>query len=383
VSHKTTLSQDRASRLIGVRRLVVKVGSSSITTHDNQLNRPAMRSLVTDIASLREKGYKVAIVSSGAVAAGIGRLGLKTRPRAISELQAVAAIGQNLLMHTYESMFRRMGVPIGQVLLTADDILHDRRRYLNLENTFRKLFRFDAIPVINENDSIAVAELKLTIGENDMLAAYVSNLIGAHLLVILSDVEGVYAAYDTTGPSGKIVAQIEAGDERLEKMTGVARSRTGSGGMETKIRAARLLMACGEMTLIAHARKHRLLDILAGEDIGTLFIPKKGRLRSRKRWIAFASSCKGHVVVDHGAERALTRQGKSLLPAGVVSGDGAFEAGDVVRIENPSGADLGRGLSRYSLSELAKICGKSSEQVATILNRQATEVIHRDDLVLF
>lgn len=366
-----------------VRRLVVKVGSSSITTRDNQLNRPALRGLVKDVASLREKGYEVAIVSSGAVAAGIGRLGMKSRPQAISELQAVAAVGQNLLMHAYESMFRRVGVPIGQVLLTADDILHDRRRYLNLENTFRKLFSFGAIPVINENDSVAVAELKLTIGENDMLAAYVSNLIGAHLLVILSDVEGVYDAYNANGPRGRVVTQIEYNDDRLEKMIGASISRGGSGGMETKIRAARLLMSCGEMTLIAHARKHRLIDILSGDDLGTLFLPTKKRLRSRKRWIAFASSCKGRVVVDHGAERALARQGKSLLPAGVVSLDGAFAAGDVVRIENESKTDLGRGLSRYSCVELNAICGKSSEQVEKILNRQATEVIHRDDLVLF
>ena len=383
MSHKTNPSEDRASRLADVRRLVVKVGSSSITTHDNQLNRPVLRDLVKDVVSLREKGYEVAIVSSGAVAAGVGRLGLKARPQAISELQAVAAVGQNLLMHTYEGMFRRAGLPIGQVLLTADDILHDRRRYLNLENTFRKLFGFGAIPVINENDSVAVAELKLTIGENDMLAAYVSNLIGAHLLVILSDVEGVYAGYSTNGPQGHVVNQVEYGDDRLEQMIGASTSRSGSGGMETKIRAARLLMACGEMTLIAHARKHRLVDILSGGDLGTLFIPKKKRLRSRKRWIAFGSSCKGRVVVDHGAERALARQGKSLLPAGVVSGDGAFAVGDVVRIENESGTDLGRGLSRYSLSELNRICGKSSKQVEKILKRQATEVIHRDDLVLF
>ena len=361
----------------------MKVGSTSITTHDHQLNRPALRDLVKDIAFLREKGYEVAIVSSGAVAAGIGRLGLKARPHAISELQAVAAVGQNLLMHTYESMFRRAGIPIGQVLLTADDILHDRRRYINLENTFRKLFDFGAIPVINENDSVAVAELKLTIGENDMLAAYVSNLIGAHLLVILSDVEGVYAEYDTNGPQGHVLTQVEYGDDRLEKMIGASTSRSGSGGMETKIRAARLLMACGEMTLIAHAKKHRLSDILSGGDLGTLFIPKKKRLRSRKRWIAFGSSCKGRVVVDHGAERALARQGRSLLPAGVIGGDGAFEVGDVVRIENESGTDLGRGLSRYSLAELNRIRGKSSEQAGKILKRQATEVIHRDDLVLF
>ena len=383
MSRKRNPSEDRASRLSDVRRLVVKVGSSSITTHDNQLNRPALRDLVKDVVSLRETGYEVAIVSSGAVAAGIGRLGLKARPQAISELQAVAAVGQNLLMHTYESMFRRAGVPIGQVLLTADDILHDRRRYLNLENTFRKLFGFCAIPVINENDSVAVAELKLTIGENDMLAAYVSNLIGAHLLVILSDVEGVYAGYNAKGPQGQVVTQVEYGDDRLEKVIGASTNRSGSGGMETKIRAARLLMACGEMTLIAHARKHRLIDLLSGRDLGTLFIPKKKRLRSRKRWIAFGSSCKGRVVVDHGAERALARQGKSLLPAGVVSGDGAFAVGDVVRIENEGGTDLGRGLSRYSLSELNRICGKSSDQVEKILKRQATEAIHRDDLVLF
>ncbi len=378
----STFSEDRSIRMSQVRRLVVKIGSSSLTTPSNKLNRRAVHKLVGDVVALRRQGIEVAIVTSGAVAAGMGRLGLEARPRAISDLQAVAAVGQNLLMHTYESLFKRHGVRIGQVLLTAEDILYERRRYLNLENTFRSLFAHDAVPIINENDSVAVAELRRTIGENDMLAAYVSNLIQAQLLVILSNVDGLYTNYSGGGSKRELVRQVSHADTGLDELIGKPGKRAGSGGMETKLQAAKLLMACGEMVVIAHARKHHLADILAGEELGTLFIPSNKRLRSRARWIAFASSCRGSVVVDKGAEWAITRKEKSLLPAGIVSCEGAFAAGDMIRVENEKGEELARGLSRYASDEVRLVFGKSSPEIEEVLGRRAPEVIHRDDLVI-
>jgi glutamate 5-kinase len=374
---------EKASRLrLGqVKRLVVKIGSSSLTRAGNSLDRRVMNRLVEDIAQLRAAGLDVALVSSGAVAAGMGRLGLQERPRQVASLQAAAAVGQNLLMHAYESAFQRRGVTIGQVLLTAGDILDDRRRYLNLRNTFRQLFSYGAVPLINENDSVGVAELKRQIGENDVLAAYVANLVGAELLVLLSDIEGLYAGYGPNGPQGEPLSLVRSGDD-FERMAGRSGSGVGSGGMATKLKAARLMTACGEMALIAHARRHRLVDILAGAPLGTLFVPQGRRLKSRKRWIAFASPHKGTLVVDAGAEAALVHGGKSLLPAGIVACLGRFTDGEVVQVKNEAGSEIARGLSRYDAEEIARLVGHSSGEIAAETGRLSAEVIHRDDLVL-
>ena len=363
-----------------VRRVVVKIGSTSVAGEANQLHRPTVRRLVREVCELRERGLEVAVVSSGAVAAGMGRLGLSERPRAIADLQAVAAVGQNLLVTTYESLFGRRGVPVGQVLLTAGDILDDRQRYLNLRNTFRQLFALGAVPLINENDSVGVAELKRSLGDNDMLAAYVANLIHAELLVILSDVEGVYRRY-ANGRGEQLLREVTRDDD-ITRSVSRAASRLGRGGMETKVKAARLLMACGEMTVIAHARKHRLVDILDGGEVGTLFLPAGRRMASRRRWIGFASPPRGSVTVDAGAVAALRLRGGSLLPAGVTACDGAFRAGDVVRVEDDQGREVARGRSRYASGEVGRILGRSSPEVARILGQPAVEVIHRDDLVL-
>ena len=375
---------DRVERMKAVKRLVVKIGSRVVAGGGNQLDRKVLRRLADDVVALKEqRGLDVALVSSGAVAAGMGRLGLENRPRTIADLQAVAAIGQNLLMNTYESLFKRHGVAVGQVLLTAEDILEDRQRYLNLRNTFRRLFAYDAVPVINENDSVAVAELKRTFGENDALAAYVANLIRAELLVIFSDVEGLYRSYGPGGPSGDVVAVVEGDSEHLDGMAiGHGTNRVGRGGMQTKVKAARLMMACGEMTVIAHGRSHRLRDILDGQPLGTLFVPARKRLGSRKRWIGFASPCKGSLTVDRGAERAITKDGRSLLPAGVVGHEGRFARGDVVRVESMQSEEIARGLTRYTSEEIERIRGRSSPDVEQVLGRPALEVIHRDDLVL-
>lgn len=365
-----------------VERLVVKIGSSSLTG-PRGLDHALMARLVEEVVELRRQGLEVAMVSSGAVAAGLARLGLAGRPQGISELQAVAAVGQNLLMNAYESLFARHQVPVGQVLLTAGDILDDRRRYLNLQRTLFQLFAYRAVPVVNENDSVAVTELQRAIGENDVLAAYVANLIQAQLLVILSDVDGLYADYGPEGPRSALIDQIHYGDPRLEAVAGGSNSGLGRGGMRTKIQAAQLLMACGEMTVIAHAQRHRLVDIVAGAEVGTLFVPSNKRLKSRKRWIAFASPCKGDLVIDQGARQAIVDQGKSLLPAGVVASRGRFDHGDMVRLEDALGEEIGRGLSRYTSAELKRIAGKTSAQIERELDRPAPAVVHRDDMVLW
>ena len=366
-----------------VRRLVVKIGSNVLTTQSHKLSGAVVKRLVADVVELRARGLEVAIVTSGAVAAGMGQMGLAKRPEGIAELQALAAIGQVLLMDTYKAKFRHWGVPVGQVLLTAEDILGDRRRYVNLENTFRNLFAYGAVPLINENDSVAIVELKRKLGENDMLAAYVSNLIRADMLVVFSDVEGLYEGFGRQGPEGELVREVRQDGVDFEAMIGRTLSSKSRGGMATKLQAARLLMACGEMTVIAHGRKHRLRDIVAGCEQGTLFVPTGRKLNSRRRWIGFAGECRGSAVVDRGAQRAITERDKSLLPAGVVSCEGEFSAGDVVRVVSERGVELGRGLSRYSARELRRIFGMSSPEVESALGRPAREVIHRDDLVLF
>jgi len=372
----------RREQLAHVRRIVVKIGSSSLTTAAHELDWTVLQRLVEDVLALRQRRMEVAIVSSGAVAAGMGQLRLPRRPRAVADLQAMAAVGQIQLMSAYAEIFGRSGVAVGQVLLTADDILGDRRRYLNLVNTFRSLLAYQAVPIVNENDSVAVAELKRQIGENDMLAAYVANLIGAQLLVMLSDVEGLYPGCDAAGPCGQPLRAVREGDAVLQGSDGRPGSGVGSGGIQTKLRAARQMLTCGEMCLLAHARRHRLLDLLDGCECGTLFLPARKRLRHRKRWIAFASECAGRVVVDRGARRALAEQDRSLLPAGVLRCEGDFAAGMAVRVEDEDGLEFARGLVRYSADDLGRILGKTSAQVAAELGRPAREVIHRDDLVL-
>lgn len=366
-----------------VQRLVVKIGSSTLTTQQYKIDDAVLIQLVEDISELRSQGLEVAIVSSGAVAAGMGRMKLDKRPDHIAQLQALSAIGQVLLMDAYRAKLHDRGVPVGQVLLVAGDILGNRHRYIHLENTFRNLFDYGAVPLVNENDSVAVAELRQQFGENDMLAAYVTNLIQADMLVILSDVEGLYESFGPHGPAGPLVNQVTQDNFDLEEMTYHSPNERGRGGMAAKLRAARLLMACGETVVIAHGRHHRLRHILAGREQGTLFLPTGDKLSSRQRWIGFASDCRGSTEIDHATQHAIVEQGKSLLPVGVVACEGEFAAGDVVQIIGKHGEKLGRGLCRYSSAELRRILGMSSPEVASALGHPARVVIHRDDLVLF
>lgn len=370
---------DRKSLLGGVRRLVVKVGTRVITGPTRDIDTGAIGRIAEDVAVLRDRKIEVAVVTSGAIGAGMGRLGLTARPRSVADLQAVAAVGQNLLMHHYEHAFGSHGMAIGQVLLTAGD-LRDRGRYVNALNTLRALFQFRVVPIINENDSVAVDEIK--VGDNDTLSAYVANLIRADLLVILSDVDGLYSADPRKDPSGFLIPVVEGAGGLEEVAIGKSGSDVGVGGMRTKIEAARIVTASGEMMVIANGRKTRIADILDGQDVGTLFLPRSGKLAGRKRWIAFASDKKGAVVVDDGAAWALLERGKSLLASGVVDVRGQFEGGEMVAVETADGVEFARGLSRCSSEELLLAKGKRSSEVLRILHRSCDEVIHRDDLVV-
>ncbi len=377
----TSISLER-SELQNVRRLVVKIGSNVLTTNLHKPDSFVIKQLVHEVIELRARGCEVAIVTSGAVAVGMGHLGIKRRPEIISELQALAAVGQSLLMNFYERLFREEGVPIGQVLLTAEDILGGRHRYVNLENTFSSLFELGAVPVINENDSVSIDELKRKLGDNDMLAAYVTNLIKAELLIILSDIEGLYSGFDAKGPKGTLIHEVKDGEIELDSMIGETSSFVGRGGMQTKLQAAKLLMTCGEMTVIAHGRKHRLTRIMQGCSHGTLFLPSGRKLGSRERWIAFASPERGELVVSAKAEIALLQEFGSLYPTEVVSCVGDFSAGDVVRVFDNSGNEIGRGVIRYDVSELSPIMGRNSPTTEAGDGRPFVEVIHKDDLVL-
>ncbi len=375
---------DRKTLFKDIRRVVVKLGTTVITRQDNLLDQDVIRRLSEEISGLRRRGMQVAVVSSGAISAGMGRLGMKRRPVTIPDLQAAAAVGQNLLMHNYKIAFREYGITIAQVLLTADD-LKDRPRYVNARNTLAALFKYGVVPVLNANDSVAMDEIK--VGDNDTLAAYVTNLIEAQLLVILSDVDGLYSGDPGRGVQSEndhsLIEVVEEIDDKFESFCGGPGSDVGVGGFKAKIRAARIVTMSGEMLVIANGKRHSLSEIVQGENIGTLFLPVRKKMTGRKRWIAFAIGGEGSLIVDPGAVRAIVKGGKSLLPSGIVGIRGNFDAGEMVKIEDESGRELARGLARYSCAEVDKIRGRRSSEIEDALGyRRDDEVIHRDDIVV-
>ncbi|HET7874412.1 MAG TPA: glutamate 5-kinase, partial [Methylomirabilota bacterium] len=337
--------------------------------------------LATDIAALVKDRREVVLVSSGAIATGTARLGLETRPRSIPEKQAAAAVGQSALMWHYEHAFKRHGLHVGQVLLTGQDI-GDRGRYLNARNTLLTLLDFGVLPIVNENDTVAVDEIK--VGDNDNLAAVVAHLIDADLLVLLTDVDGLYTADPRRDPGARRVETVEAITEEIQGMVFDARSRVSVGGMATKLQAAQKANASGIPMVIASGREPGTLQrVLRGEPVGTYFQPRDDRLAARKRWIAFAVTPQGRLVVDAGARKALTERGKSLLPSGVAKVEGDFPAGAVVTLAEPDGADFARGLVNYEAGELRKIQGLKTRDIEKTLGyRGFDEVIHRDNLVV-
>jgi len=369
------------SVLTGAKRLVVKVGSSLVTNQGHGLDHAALAQWAEQIAELKRRGRQLVLVSSGAIAEGMQRLGWTRRPRQVHELQAAAAIGQMGLVQAYESCFRTHGLHAAQILLTHED-LADRRRYLNARSTLRTLLALNTIPVINENDTVAIDEIKF--GDNDTLGALVTNLVEADVLVILTDQPGLFTRDPRRYPDAVLVSEAKASDPELERMAGGAGSHIGSGGMLTKVRAARRAARSGAHTIIASGREPNvLLRLLDGEMIGTQLIAETMTLAARKQWLADHLQVRGQLKLDAGAVRALVQDGKSLLPIGVHELGGDFERGEVVSCLDPDGREIARGLVNYNAAETRRILRAPSHEIEARLGYiDEPELIHRDNLVL-
>ncbi|RJQ32947.1 MAG: glutamate 5-kinase [Peptococcaceae bacterium] len=364
------------------KRIVVKIGSSSLTYATGELNLAQIKTLVDQLAGLiNEQGKELLLVTSGAIGAGLGRLNLPARPKDIPGLQAAAAVGQGILMHVYEQFFAAHGVTVGQVLLTREDFA-ERRRFLNARNTLHALLQLGVMPVINENDAIAVEEIKL--GDNDNLSALVAGLIDANLLILLSDIDGLYTADPRYDPFARLIAEVREITPAIEDLAGGAGSKAGTGGMITKLQAARMAMHSGVVTVIANtSEKNVVCRILAGEELGTVFWPAVNKLENKKRWIAYSSPLCGKIFVDEGAAQALAHHGKSLLPSGITGVEGGFTTGSTVSIIGPGGQEVARGIVNYPAGEVEKIKGRQTEEIVHILGyKDYDEVIHRNNLVL-
>ena len=363
------------------RRIVVKVGSTLVTADGRGLDRDAIGEWARQIAGLKSAGREVVLVSSGAIAEGMQRLGWSKRPSAVHNQQAAAAVGQMGLIQVYESSFAKFGLHTAQILLTHDD-MSDRKRYLNARSTLRTLLGLDVIPVINENDTVVTEEIK--VGDNDTLGALVANLIEADVLIIMTDQQGLYSADPRKDPSATLIREARAGDPSLEAMAGGAGSILGKGGMLTKVLAAKRAARAGVSTIIASGREPDLLTRLAnGEAIGTHLKAEPLSLAARKQWLADHVQVRGVVTIDDGAARVLTAGGKSLLPIGVIAVSGEFERGAVVTCVSTSGREIARGLVNYSAQETQKILKKPSGEIEAILGYiDEPELIHRDNLVL-
>ncbi len=373
--------RDGEPALRAAGRVVVKVGSSLVTDDGRGLDAQAISQWGRQIAGLRAQGKDVVMVSSGAVAEGMKRLGWVRRPRQMHELQAAAAVGQMGLAQVYESCFREHGLGTAQVLLTHDD-LSDRKRYLNARATLLTLLQLGIVPIINENDTVVTDEIKF--GDNDTLGALVSNLIEADCLVILTDQQGLFTADPRRDAGARLLPRVNAGDPALEAMAGGAGSSIGKGGMITKVLAARRAAAGGAHTVVASGREPDvLLRLAAGEAIGTEFVARTGRLAARKKWLADHLQLRGAVTLDAGAVRALQRDGKSLLPIGVVEVSGEFERGEAVACLDAEGREIARGLINYSGSDTRRIMRRPSSEIEAILGfAEEPELIHRDNMLL-
>lgn len=363
-----------------IKRVVVKVGSSTLSYPSGKMNINQMEQLVRQLANLRNSGREVILVTSGAQGAGIGKLGLGCKPKTIPEKQAIAAIGQGLLMHMYEKLFSEYGITVAQVLLTREDIM-DRRRFLNARNAINALLQLEALPIINENDTIAVEEIKF--GDNDTLSALVASLADAELLIMLSDIDGLYTGNPAINEGASLIPLVTDINEDIENLAGGSGTNLGTGGMVTKIQAAKIAMNSGFPMVIAHGREEKVITrIINGDPLGTLFIPRENRLHSKKRWIAFGSNIQGRVFIDEGAERALTEEGKSLLPTGIIGIEGEFDVGNTVSVcfEN---REIGRGIVNYPSRDISRIQGKKTKDIKKILGyKDFDEVIHRNNFVL-
>ncbi len=363
------------------RRWVIKIGSALLTNDGKGLNREAIQDWAEQIAHLRHQGIEVVLVSSGSVAEGIKRLGWKKRPTEISELQAAAAVGQMGLIEAYESAFAQFGTQTAQILLTHDD-LSNRSRYLNATNTLQTLLRHQVVPIINENDTVVTDEIRF--GDNDTLAALTANLIGADVLVILTDQQGLYDSNPRENPKAQLISEAAVSRKDIEQMASPEGGALGKGGMYTKVMAAKRAARSGTATIIASGKESNILPrLLEAEPLGTLLVPDLEPMSARKQWLAGHLKAKGTLVLDEGAIKMLQQSGKSLLPIGVKSYQGEFKRGELVICTDGKGHEVARGLINYPSHEVAKIIGKPSQEIPKLLGYMEDEsLIHRDNLVV-
>ena len=383
-SEQVKLALDRKELLKSVRRIVVKIGTAALSAPEGGLDESQVEALAEQVHALKQRGMQVAVVSSGAVGAGMNALEMHKRPTQLPELQACAAIGQGRLTAVYDQSFRKHGYHAAQMLLTRDDF-NDRHRYLTASNALHAILKVGAVPVINENDTISVEEMDLSFGDNDSLAALVAHLLGADLLVILTTVDGLYENPAAPAAQRKVISEVSRVNEDVLRLANGNVSRGGRGGMVSKLEAARTVAEAGGWTLIVNARTPRVLErAVGGDGIGTLFLPGgKRRMASRKRWLRFGGRPKGTITVDEGARHALVAGKKSLLPSGIVSIAGDFARGDLAAVCDEAGEEFARGLVNYSANELRLILGQKSSTIRGILGEcPYDEAIHRDHLAL-
>ena len=372
----------RTILLAHVKRVVIKIGSGVISDHSG-LDLDRIATLCEDVHALRQRGYEVILVSSAAVAAGKADLGIKGSARnlPLPLKQAAAAIGQSRLMRAYKDALRKYGLTAAQVLLTRDD-LANRRRYLNARNTLMTLLEYGVVPVINENDTVVIDEIRF--GDNDNLSAMTTNLVEAQLLVILSDVDGLYDSDPRHNTAARLISEVERITPEIEAMAGLEETLLGTGGMTTKLKAAKRATLFGAGTAIINGlTPHNLLYLFDGHELGTYFLPARDPMAARKHWIAFTKKPKGKLILDDGAHNAVAERGKSLLPSGIRQLDGTFERGDAVRLCDLNGKEFAKGVTNYNSAELIRIIGKNTREILQILGYQyGDEVVHRDNLVI-
>jgi glutamate 5-kinase len=361
------------------KTIVIKIGSSTLTNKAGNLDTANLKRIAGEIADLKKQKKNIIIVTSGAIVSGSEALKFNKKPRSIPEKQAAAAVGQGLLMKEYAKAFEEYGITVAQILLTRDEV-SDRERYLNTRNTLMKLLDMDVIPVVNENDTVSIEEIK--IGDNDTLSALVASLVGADLLIMLTDVDGFMMADEDN--ELQVIHEIKEITREVKEAAGHPSSQMGVGGMVTKIQAAEICSDAGVVTAIANGRTSGVIaEIISGKKTGTIFIPRVSRMESRKRWLAHGLPVKGALIIDGGAETALIKGNKSLLPVGVKEIKGKFDVGEAVSVKNEAGMDIARGLVNFSSENLKKIIGLKSIQVEEVLGGEyVDEVIHRDNLVL-
>lgn len=374
-------SPDRLPFVSSPSTVVVKVGTNVLADASGTLDATRIQSLADQIQRARQTGWRVVLVSSGAIGAGVGQLQLDSRPTDLPHLQACAAVGQTALMQLYQRALAPHGILPAQILLIASDFDH-RTRYLNVRNTISTLFEYGCLPVINENDTVSVAEIKF--GDNDHLAAMVANLLQAPLLVLLTNVDGLFSGDPRTDPTAVLVPTVPYIDHAVTDLAQPTKSALGTGGMKSKLKAARLATAAGGAVVMANGSRNGVLDeVLVGEPVGTFFLPHGGSVPALKRWIGYTVRPKGTLTVDDGARRAITEKGRSLLPVGVRGVAGNFGKGDLVTVVDSTGVEIARGLSNYSASDAARIAGLDAAEIVSVLGKAPyDELIHRDNLVV-